>query len=127
MRQGAASTGKLGGPLAGEPRLPVYATSARAWQGSDDSKGVCKHGLRRKADNAGTATTKQAAGDCPSSGFVPSVVAKENAVAASAGGRLKAIDEIRRALFCSARTVVGCNRLLGSHANRNSAPRSVAE
>jgi len=40
---------KIGGTaLAGEPILPVYAASARAWQGSDDSIGVCTHVFRRK-------------------------------------------------------------------------------
>ena len=37
-RQGAASYRKIGGDLQGEPRLPVDATSARAWQGQDDAR-----------------------------------------------------------------------------------------
>jgi hypothetical protein len=50
-----------------EPILPVYAGSDRTrsyTMGSDDAIGVCKHGLRRKNDNTGTATMKQDHGDC---------------------------------------------------------------
>src|ERR1019366_1142634 len=45
---GRGVTRKIGGNLQGEPRLPVYATSARAWQGSDDAKGVFKTRLQEK-------------------------------------------------------------------------------
>jgi len=34
---------KIGGNLQGEPILPVDAGSARAWQGSDAPRGMCKH------------------------------------------------------------------------------------
>src|ERR1017187_1876382 len=47
---------KLGGDLQEEPRLPVYAVSARAWQGSDDAKGVCK----TRPDETGGQHRKQA-------------------------------------------------------------------
>jgi hypothetical protein len=41
---GRGVTQEVGGTAsAGEPRLPVDARSARAWQGSDDSKGITKH------------------------------------------------------------------------------------
>src|SRR5271169_6428502 len=99
MRQGAASTRKLGGPLlAGEPRLLVYAGSARAWQGSDDAIGVFKHGFRRNADNTGTSTTKQPRQPIAASSLIPSRAAAGNAGAVSACGRLKGIEEIRCAL-----------------------------
>ena len=84
MRQGAASIRKIGGDLQGEPRLPVDATSARVWQGSDDTKGVCKHGFRRTLTTLGVRPRNRLPAIGSSSSFVPSMGGRRNAVAALA-------------------------------------------
>jgi hypothetical protein len=62
MRQGAASTGKLGETFRGN-RFFLFTREATAHgRVSDDAIRVCKHGFRRNADNTVTATTKQPTG-----------------------------------------------------------------